>query len=68
MTALLLSGFAFPVRNMPAVVQYLTRLNPVGYFMEIARGISRARGSSSCDRNCSRSSHFIGLLDAGSLG
>jgi len=39
MPALLLSGFAFPVRNMPAVVQYLTYLNPVRYFMEIVRGL-----------------------------
>lgn len=39
MPAMLLSGFAFPVRNMPPVVQYLTYLNPVRYFMEIVRGI-----------------------------
>lgn len=35
----LLSGFAFPIRNMPAPIQYLTFLNPVRYFMEIVRGI-----------------------------
>lgn len=35
----LLSGFAFPIRNMPEPVQYLTMLNPVRYFMEIVRGI-----------------------------
>lgn len=35
----LLSGFTFPVRNMPAVVQYLTLVNPVRYFMDIVRGI-----------------------------
>jgi ABC-2 type transport system permease protein len=35
----LLSGFAFPIRNMPEAVQYLTWLNPVRYFLEIARGI-----------------------------
>ncbi len=35
----LLSGFAFPIRNMPEPVQYLTLLNPVRYFMEIVRGI-----------------------------
>ena len=39
MPAMLLSGFAFPVRNMPPAVQYLTYLNPVRYFMEIVRGI-----------------------------
>ena len=35
----LLSGFAFPVRNMPQPVQYLTYLNPVRYFIEIVRGL-----------------------------
>lgn len=39
MPAFLLSGFAFPIRNMPLSVQYLTYLNPVRYFMEIVRGI-----------------------------
>lgn len=37
--AVLLSGFAFPIRNMPALVQYLTYLDPLRYFMEIVRGI-----------------------------
>jgi ABC-2 type transport system permease protein len=37
--AFMLSGFTFPIRNMPAVVQYLTYLNPLRYFMEIVRGI-----------------------------
>jgi ABC-2 type transport system permease protein len=37
--AFMLSGFAFPIRNMPIAVQYLTYLNPVRYFMEIVRGI-----------------------------
>lgn len=35
----LLSGFTFPVRNMPAVIQYLTLLNPVRYFVDILRGV-----------------------------
>jgi drug efflux transport system permease protein len=35
----LLSGFAFPIRNMPDAIQYFTYLNPVRYFMEIVRGI-----------------------------
>jgi ABC-2 type transport system permease protein len=35
----LLSGFSFPVRNMPVAVQYLTYLNPVRYFLEVVRGI-----------------------------
>ena len=35
----MLSGFTFPVRNMPEIVQWLTFLNPVRYFLEIVRGI-----------------------------
>src|SRR5215813_10433443 len=37
--AFMLSGFAFPIRNMPLVVQWLTYLNPLRYFIEIVRGI-----------------------------
>ena len=37
--AFMLSGFAFPIRNMPVFVQYLTYLDPIRYFMEIVRGI-----------------------------
>lgn len=37
--AFMLSGFAFPIRNMPKPVQWLTYLNPVRYFMEIVRGV-----------------------------
>jgi ABC-2 type transport system permease protein len=39
MPALLLSGFAFPIRNMPVIVQYLTYLNPLRYFMQIVRNL-----------------------------
>jgi ABC-2 type transport system permease protein len=39
MPAFMLSGFAFPIRNMPLPVQYLTFLNPVRYFMEIVRNL-----------------------------
>ncbi len=35
----MLSGFSFPIRNMPQIVQYLTYLNPLRYFVEIVRGI-----------------------------
>jgi ABC-2 type transport system permease protein len=35
----MLSGFSFPIRNMPEVVQWVTRLNPMRYFMEVVRGI-----------------------------
>jgi ABC-2 type transport system permease protein len=39
MPAMLLSGFAFPIRNMPVSVQYLTCLNPLRYFMQIVRDL-----------------------------
>ncbi|MCX5734027.1 MAG: ABC transporter permease [candidate division NC10 bacterium] len=37
--AMLLSGFAFPIANMPEAIQYLTYLNPLRYFLVIIRGI-----------------------------
>ena len=37
--AILLSGFVFPIANMPQVVQWLTYLNPLRYFLVIIRGI-----------------------------
>jgi ABC-2 type transport system permease protein len=37
--AMLLSGFAFPIANMPEVIQYLTYANPLRYFLVIIRGI-----------------------------
>jgi len=37
--AILLSGFIFPVANMPRVVQWLTWLNPLRHFLVIVRGI-----------------------------
>ncbi len=37
--AVLLSGFMFPIANMPAAVQYVTYANPLGYFLVIIRGI-----------------------------
>jgi ABC-2 type transport system permease protein len=39
MPALLLSGFAFPIRNMPRAIQVLTYFNPLRHFMEIVRGL-----------------------------
>ena len=39
MPAFMLSGFTFPIRNMPLAVQYLTYLNPLRYFIEIVRGL-----------------------------
>ena len=37
--AVLLSGFMFPIANMPDVVQAFTYLNPLRYFLIIIRGI-----------------------------
>ena len=37
--AVLLSGFVFPIANMPEAVQWLTYLNPLRYFLVIIRGI-----------------------------
>jgi ABC-2 type transport system permease protein len=37
--AFMLSGFAFPIANMPMAVQWLTYLNPLRYFVEIVRGL-----------------------------
>ena len=37
--AMLLSGFAFPVENMPLPVQWLTLINPIRWYMEIIRGL-----------------------------
>jgi ABC-2 type transport system permease protein len=36
---ILLSGFIFPIANMPVPIQYLTYLMPVRYFLVIIRGI-----------------------------
>jgi ABC-2 type transport system permease protein len=37
--AVLLSGFMFPIANMPDIVQFLTYFNPLRYFLVIIRGI-----------------------------
>jgi len=37
--AFMLSGFTFPIRNMPLVFQYLSYLDPLRYFITIVRGI-----------------------------
>ena len=39
MPAVLLSGFMFPIANMPIAVQWLTYLNPMRYVMVILRAI-----------------------------
>jgi ABC-2 type transport system permease protein len=37
--AFMLSGFAFPIRNMPEFAQWLTLINPARYYMDIVRGV-----------------------------
>ncbi len=37
--SMLLSGFAFPIENMPEPVQWLTFLNPLRYYLVIIRSI-----------------------------
>jgi len=39
MPAFTLSGFAFPLENMPEWIQYLTYANPLRYFLVIIRGV-----------------------------
>lgn len=35
----MLSGFVFPIANMPEIVQWLTYLNPLRFFLVIIRGV-----------------------------
>lgn len=39
MPCVLLSGFMFPIRNMPEPVQYATVFNPMRWYLEILRGV-----------------------------
>lgn len=39
MPAVMLSGFMFPISNMPDPVRYATVLNPMRWYLEILRGI-----------------------------
>ena len=39
MPAVLLSGFISPIDNMPVVLQYLTYLNPLRFFMALSNGV-----------------------------
>ncbi|MDD5530403.1 MAG: ABC transporter permease [bacterium] len=36
---MLLSGFIFPIKNMPQVIQYITYIMPLRYYIVILRGI-----------------------------
>ena len=35
----LLSGFAYPIRNMPQIIQYITIINPMKYYLTVIRAI-----------------------------
>jgi ABC-2 type transport system permease protein len=37
--SILLSGFMFPIANMPRLIQYVTLLIPLRYFLVIVRGV-----------------------------
>ena len=37
--AFMLSGFVYPIANMPEGVQWLTYLNPLRYYLVIIRGV-----------------------------
>jgi ABC-2 type transport system permease protein len=39
MPMMLLSGFMFPVESMPKAFQWITLVNPVRHYLEIARGV-----------------------------
>jgi len=39
MPSILLSGFMFPISNMPEPVQYATFFNPMRWYLEILRGV-----------------------------
>jgi ABC-2 type transport system permease protein len=39
MPQIMLSGFIFPIENMPKLFQYLTTIIPIRYFFVIIRGI-----------------------------
>ena len=39
MPAFILSGFVFPLENLPSWIQYLTYANPLRYFLVIIRGV-----------------------------
>jgi ABC-2 type transport system permease protein len=39
MPTVLLSGFAYPISNMPQIIQWFTFINPLRYFLVVIRGI-----------------------------
>jgi ABC-2 type transport system permease protein len=45
---LMLSGYVFPIENMPEAVQWLTLVNPLRYYIELNRGLM-IKGASLAD-------------------
>ncbi|MFN3695179.1 MAG: ABC transporter permease, partial [Ignavibacterium sp.] len=39
MPMVFLSGFAFPIENMPKIIQYISYVIPLKYFINIIRGV-----------------------------
>ena len=39
MPGVMLSGFMFPIKNMPEIIQVLTHVNPIRWYLQILRGI-----------------------------
>ncbi|NLF38781.1 ABC transporter permease [bacterium] len=39
MPTILLSGFIFPIDNMPRVIQWVTIVNPMRYFVDVSRNV-----------------------------
>jgi len=39
MPGTMLSGFMFPIKNMPDIIQLLTHVNPIRWYLQILRGI-----------------------------
>lgn len=37
--AIMLSGYVYPIENMPAAAQWLTYVNPLRYYIQLTRGI-----------------------------
>ncbi|MFA6515453.1 MAG: ABC transporter permease, partial [Candidatus Paceibacterota bacterium] len=58
--SILLSGFMFPFRGMPEWAQWVTRINPVAYFIEVMRMVV-LKGSGLSDI---KQSFFIMLIYA----
>ncbi len=66
--AVILSGFATPIANMPEAVQYLTYLDPLRYFLVIVRGVFLEGDSFGLLWSQYWPMVFIGLFSLGTAG